>query len=86
MASTLEGLYKGMDKFQENLREMARKMEAVRQVPITERGPPEPEFGPPLPPTGFSGTPNTPNLGGVASGVLQLPLAPPQPPPAMPAA
>ena len=44
MASALEGLYEGMDKFQENLREMARKMETVCQVPI-----PEPEFGPPLP-------------------------------------
>ena len=87
IASALEGLYEGMDKFQEkNLREMARKMEAVRQVPITEKGPRELEFGPAIPPTGFSGTPNTPNMGGAASGLLQPPLAPPQPPPAMPAA
>ena len=87
IASALEGLYEGMDKFQEkNLREMARKMEAVRQVPITEKGPRELEFGPAIPPTGFSGTPDTPNMGGAASGLLQPPLAPPQPPPAMPAA
>ena len=49
----------------------------------TEKGPPEPEFGPAIPPTGFSGTPNTPNVG-VASGLLPPPLAPPQPPPAIP--
>ena len=86
MASALEGLYEGMDKFKENLREIVSKMEEMRQVPATEKGPPEPEFGPAIPPTGFSGTPNTPNVGIAASGLLPPPLAPPQPPLAIPTA
>ena len=82
----LEQLFEAMDRSQENIKEVARRMEAVgTPAPVQES-----EFGPPMPPTGHVGTPITPGTpisGNMATGVLSPPMAPavapPQPPPAM---
>ena len=79
----LEQLFEAMDRFQENIKEVARRMEAVgTPAPVQES-----EFGPPMPPTGHVGTPITPGTpisGNMATGVLSPPMAPavapPQPP------
>jgi uncharacterized coiled-coil protein SlyX len=60
--STVEALYEGLDKFQENLREIVSKMEEVKQPPASEDVAPETGLAPAIPPTGFSGTPTTPNM------------------------
>ena len=66
----LEQLFEAMDRFQENIKEVARTMEAVgTPAPVQES-----ELGPPMPPTGHVGTPITPGTPFLHPWHLQLHL------------
>jgi len=80
MTAILEQLFEAMDRFQENIKEVARRIESVKiPAPVQER---ESEFGPPMPPTGHVTpiTPGAPISGGMPAGIIPPPVAPPQPP------
>ena len=88
MTTILEQMFEAMDRFQENIKEVARRMEAVgtsaTPAPVQES-----EFGPPMPPTGHVGTPITPGApipGSLPGGILPPPAAPPVAPPQPPVA
>jgi hypothetical protein len=70
--STVESLYEGVDKFQENLREIVSKMEELKQPPASEAVAHESELAPAIPPTGFSGTPTTPTMSAMPGGLICL--------------
>ena len=79
-----EQLFEAMDRFQENIKEVARRMETRGiPAPMQEKGS---EYGPPMPPTGHV-TPMTPGAsisGSMPAGIIPPPAAPPVAPPQPP--
>ena len=82
MTAVLEQLFEAMDRFQENIKEVARRMESLKiPTPVQEK---ESEFGPAMPPTGHV-TPITPAASiTMPSGIIPPPVAPPMAPPVAP--
>ena len=79
-----EQLFEAMDQFQENIKEVARRMETMGvPAPMQEKGS---EYGPPMPPTGHV-TPMTPGAsisGSMPAGIIPPPAAPSAAPPVAP--
>ena len=79
-----EQLFEAMDRFQENIKEVARRMETMGiPAPMQEKGS---EYGLPMPPTGHV-TPMTPGAsisGSMPAGIIPPPAAPPGAPPVAP--
>ena len=79
----LQQLFEAMDRFQENIKEVAHRMECLKlPAAVPEK---ESEFGPAMAPTGHV-TPMTPAVAsvGMPSGIIPPPVAPTMAPPVAP--
>ena len=82
MTALLQQVFEAMDRFQENIKEVAHRMESLKiTASVPEK---ESEFGPAMPPTGHV-TPMTPAASvGMPSGIIPPPVAPAMAPPVAP--